>query len=112
MFVMENWGWPQWVIVVLVLLEIGVSAARLGKKVKYDPFGKYVVERIIQTIILACGGFYRIIRWPQVVWIVILTIDIGLNYRVQGEEHEVSLLLTLISEALAIFLLAKAGFFA
>jgi len=112
MFVVENWGWPQWVFIAIILLGIGLSAALSGKEKKHSSFGVALVAKIIQTIILVCGGFYQTISWPQVVWIVLLVIDLGFSYRVSGQKDKESLFATLVSDAVAMFLLIMGGFFA
>ena len=112
MFVVENWGWPQWVFVVILLLGIGVSAALSGKEKTRGSFGASLVGKIVQTIILVCGGFYQTISWPQVVWIILLVIDLGFAYKVSGQKTRESLFATLVSDAFAIFLLIMGGFFA
>ena len=112
MFVVENWGWPQWAFVVIPLLSISISAAQSGKEETHSSFGVFLVAKVIQAIVLICGGFYQNIGWPQVVWIVILAINIGLAYRLSGQKYQESLLRTLIDSAITMFLLIMGGFFA
>ena len=112
MFVVENWGWPQWAFVVIILLGIGLSAAFSGKEMKRGSFGASLLGKIIQTVILICGGFYQNIGWPQVVVIVLLVINLGLSYQLSGQKYKKSLLATLISDVVVMVLLVVGSFFA
>lgn len=111
MFPVSKWGWPQWIVVIDLLLEIGISAARSGEKKKYDTLRVTVIKKIITIAIFAWGGFFNVISWPQAVYIVLSVIDLGFSYRVGGEKTEESLFVTLLGVALVLFLLTMGGFF-
>jgi len=96
----------------MLLLGIGISAARSGKEVVYSAFGVTLTAKIIQNIILVSGGFYRTIGWPQVVWVIVLAIELGNSYRLVGQKTRASLLGSLLGYAIAMFLLVMGGFFA
>jgi len=112
MFVVQEWGVPQWTYIIMLLLGIGISAARSGKEVVYSAFGVTLTAKIIQNIILVSGGFYRTIGWPQVVWVIVLAIELGNSYRLVGQKTRASLLGSLLGYAIAMFLLVMGGFFA
>lgn len=112
MFIVENWGWPQWVFIALILYSLGANAAYSGKTYKRGSFGVALVVKIIATAILICGGFYRAVSWPQVVWTVLAVIDLGCSYKMAGQEGRYSLSISLISTVLTMFILTMGGFFA
>ena len=111
MFIVENWGWPQYVFIAILLLGIGHSAARSGEETTYSSFSNSLIGTVLNTVILICGGFYQTISWPQVVWIVLIVIDLGFSYKVSGKKKQISILTTLIDDAIMMYLLIMGGFF-
>lgn len=56
----ELWGWPQWIIIGLLLLSLFVNMANDGqpKKTTYSA-GFALAEVAIWSMLLIAGGFFR-----------------------------------------------------
>ncbi len=111
MFIVANWGWPQWVYVFFTVLGLGVSLANSGKYVKRPSGASACFSAFLVFFIYAAGGFFDEIHWPQIAYIVLFIIGIAIRLSDDSLYREESFTGTLIGEAIRIFLLANGGFF-
>ena len=113
MFMVENWGWPQWVVALFLLGDICLVVVISGRY--FDkPKTSWHLEAIyalIYAYILDCGGFFNTIRWPQVVWIIATIIDMIARDRLD-DPVEISFISELITVSFSFFLFYASGFFA
>ena len=111
MFVPANWGWPQWIYIVLVAIGLGVALANSGRYTKNSSFGDMVVALIVESILFAAGGFFDEMHWPQVTIIVLWIASLALKLADDEENTTESFMITLIADGIVVFLLAMGGFF-
>lgn len=52
------WHWPQYTLLVLLVLRMAVAMSRHGKPVKVDAW-TILFHTVIILFVLVCGGFYR-----------------------------------------------------
>lgn len=111
MFIVANWGWPQWVYIIFTILGLWASLANSGKRVK-RPSGAGVCFSIFITFsIYAAGGFFDEIHWPQIAYFVLFIIRIAIQLSDDSLYQEENFIGTLTGEAIRVFLLVSGGFF-
>ena len=111
MFVMGNWGWPQWTVFIFSLVYLALGIGFHGKETTRSATANFI-SIAIAVIILAFGGFFHSFGWPQIVWIALQILSLGLNIRSNGEEYTQSFWSTVIGRAIYLTLYIFAGFFA
>ena len=111
MFIVANWGWPQWVYVIFTILGLWVSLANSGKYVKRPSGAGACFSIFISFFIYAAGGFFDEIHWPQITYFVLLIIYIVIRLSDDSLYREVNFIETLTAEAIRVILLANGGFF-
>lgn len=59
MMISRPWGWPQFVILGLQCMNIGMALIADGKpKEGTESFARTVIAAALNFIILRCGGFF------------------------------------------------------
>ncbi|MBR0488198.1 hypothetical protein IJJ39_00770 [Candidatus Saccharibacteria bacterium] len=59
MFVVENWAWPQWTVIISSLITISLGIGFHGKKTTTTrSVGASFIAIPIMVAILAFGGFF------------------------------------------------------
>lgn len=110
-FVIANWEWPQWTYIILTAIELGVALANSGKYVKKSSVGMMAFSAFIWCFTLTAGGFFDQIGWPQVVYIVLFIIGLTVELTDDKEYSRESFFITLIADAIEVFIIASGGFF-
>ena len=111
MFIVANWGWPQWVYAIFTILGLWVSLVNSGKYVKRPSGAGACFSVFLVFFIYAAGGFFDEIHWPQITYIVLFIISTAIRLSDDSLYREESFIGTLTGEAVRIFLLANGGFF-
>lgn len=52
-----TFGWPQWVVIVFLILAVTISAYRHGQNVKVEAH-MVIIGRLILLVCLIAGGFF------------------------------------------------------
>ena len=110
-FVIANWGWQQWLCIILGAIELGMSLANDGKRIEKSSVGATAISLFVWAFILASGGFFDVMHWPQVVYIILFFIGLAVRLSDERDYTTESFLATLIADAIVLFLFAKGGFF-
>lgn len=111
MFIVANWGWPQWVYVIFTILGLWASLIYSGKYVR-RPSGAGAFFSIFFTIfIYAAGGFLDEIHWPQIAYAVLFIIGLAVWLSDDSLYRKKSFIKELFVEAVRVILLANGGFF-
>ena len=54
----SSWSWPQWILIGIVLINVWVALARLGKLKGVYRLTDIFFDVGSLTILLICGGFF------------------------------------------------------
>lgn len=113
MVVVSNWGWPQWLIVVLTIIgEIRIFRAN-GRLALCGSFSFYLVDAVIfYYVVPAFGGMYDSIGWPQILFTALFVIDFSINAAYADELRVVQFWPNTLLTCAYLFLLGVGGFFA
>jgi hypothetical protein len=106
-------GLPQFVLIAATALGLGVTAAKSGESRGNYNFWSTAISMLIQFGILAWGGFWLTVGWPQITVVVLIFSSLGIAVAKHGEsEGKYSIVTSLISAAIFYALLYFGGFFA
>ena len=111
MFIVANWGWPQWVYVILTILGLWASLVNSGRYVKRPSGAGAFFSIFLVFFIYAAGGFFDEMHWPQITYIVLFIIRMAIWLSNDSLYRKESFIETLTAEVIRIFLLANGGFF-
>ena len=111
--IVGNWGWPQWTLVVLALLSLVFGIGKHGEIEHHEnSIGIILFAEAVIVAILAFGGFFHQLKWPQIIWIMIQVISTGILIRNRGYAYFVSFWRDFLGIAVNFVLYAFGGFFA
>ncbi len=106
-----NWGWPQFVLLALNLIAIGIAMAESGDYSTRSFMGS-VIGGAIEIFILSKGGFFVEMGWPQYVTFGLLAIGLISAFAHNGEGYEVHFTAAVFSTFIHLLIYYLGGFFA
>lgn len=102
--------WPQIVLIVLLCINFLASISETGKMVEIKPLAA-AIGAIFGSGLLWFGGFWEVIKWPQIAIMVLYGFSIIYGANNSGKFYKKSFLVSFIGMAIFLFFIISGGFF-